>query len=42
MVSLISNEEIDKIFADFENLKKKSEGTDNSVEARVSSYLNFC
>lgn len=36
MVSLITSEEIEEIFANFERLKKKSEGSDNSVETRVS------
>ena len=36
MVSLITREEIEKIFADFESLQKKSQGSDGSTEARVS------
>ena len=37
MVNLIDVEEINQIFENFEKLKKKSEGSDNSVEARVSN-----
>ena len=37
MVSLITPEEIEEIFTNFEKLKKKAQGNDNSVEARVSA-----
>ena len=40
MVSLITTEEIEGIFENFERLKKKSEGSDNSVETRVSQNRN--
>ena len=36
MVSLITEEEINEIFENFERLKKKSQGADTGVEARVS------
>lgn len=36
MVSLITTQEIEEIFTNFERLKKKTEGSDNSVETRVS------
>ena len=39
MVNLIEVEEIKEIFDNFERLKKKSEGTSNSDEARVSQEL---
>ena len=41
MVNLIEAEEIKEIFDNFEKLKKKSEGTSNSDEARVSQELLF-
>ena len=47
MVSLITEEEINEIFENFERLKKKSQGADTGVEARVSHFstiahlLNF-
>lgn len=39
MVNLIEAEEIKEIFDNFERLKKKSEGTSNSDEARVSHFI---
>ena len=39
MVSLMSIEEIEEIFTNFERLKKKSAGNDSSIETRVSSLI---